>query len=66
MEKKATKDKGEFVMLAVHSKASFVMSLEHRKNFDAQDKKNYLKFLKKMKEIDEQKYKGVASPDNKR
>lgn len=66
MEKKETKNEGEFLMLAVHSKASFVMSLEHQKSFEAQDKKNYLNFQKKMKEMEKQKNKGDGFSDNQR
>lgn len=66
MEKEETKDKGEFTMLAVHSKASFVMTLEHQKEFESQVNKNHLNFLKKMKELEDRKNEGVDSPDNKR
>ena len=60
------KAKGEFKMLAVHSKASFVMTLDHQKKFEDHDNKNYSKFLEKMKEIEAKKYRGVDNADNKR
>ncbi len=65
-EENGTKDKGEFIMLAVHSKAPFVMSLEHQKKYEVQDNKKHSEFLKKMKEIEEQKNEGAGSADNER
>ena len=63
---KRRSSKGDFIMLAVHSKAPFVVKLEQKQEFEKQMDKCRSKFLEMMKEMESESNRGVDLSGNKK